>query len=152
MDAQTAANGLISHPIQGDVNCMMRFDCARVPHSVGREKKTDKEVVFVCIYARVCAYESMCLTVYTCTPVLTYSYEPCRAMLKSVMGEEYQDRSGPVSFGITTPSSPRRPVFSPSSLYCFLTNIPLSVANFLLDPRAVSATDGRAILVSFFRV
>ena len=39
MDAQTAANGLISHPIQGDGNCMMRFDCARVPHSVGPRKE-----------------------------------------------------------------------------------------------------------------
>jgi len=62
MDARIATDGLIIYPIQGDGNCMMKFDCVCVPHSVGREKKTDKEVVFVCIYARVCAYESMCLT------------------------------------------------------------------------------------------
>jgi len=66
------------------------------------------------------------------------------------MGYEYQDRSGPVSFEVTTPNSSRRPTFNPLSLYCFVTNVPLSVANFLVPPRAVSATYGRAILVSFF--
>ena len=67
------------------------------------------------------------------------------------MGYEYQDRSGPVSFEVTAPNSPRHPIFNPLSMYCVVTNVPLSVANFLVPPRAVSATYGCVILVSFFR-
>ena len=55
IDAQIAADGLSSYPIQGDGNCMMRFDCARVPHSVGPRKENRwRGSVCVRTCSRVC--------------------------------------------------------------------------------------------------